>query len=570
MSFALAFTHDRNITNYNATSMWGCTNDCCSFIDSTSGLRIKSYCGDDLRVATVRTILVFAAMIPLVTLLPLIACWLCSRGCSGVRKSTAVVPRTETTNSEAKLVAAEQAAARLHSRVQGGLLTSGWLCFVVSIVPVFVNFIGFVDVTPVSGVARLFFASLLPVGLVLLALALRPTDRIAIRRAIIILLLIMGFLTVFFTLIGIAQIRRMQWQGIGYIICGLVVCPGVIAILASTFTCFHRLCNRAKTKEERNESMPSRQQLLRLWLSLRFFFFACLIAVVQGTFGYDGTDTNQIGGPAWDGGSRSGNVAACFIIVNLFLSLILPSHKRRGHVVSWLGEMGRSSVKEQEAASVASLLGKKSVSEALALAVAHFRALPLRELTKAEMENNKADPAMHAKTIKAELGAVAAFVSHSWSDSGDAKYEELQLWARDKEGANDVWLDKACIDQTNIDANLMALPVFLSGCRSLLVLVGPTYSSRLWCVMELFVFIRMGGQHDDIAVRLLEGGDSLVRQLERFDAGKAKCFLNRDRQRLWAVIEASFGTFAPFNKRVRAVFADKIASSGERYRAPES
>ena len=88
--------------------------------------------------------------------------------------------------------------------------------------------------------------------------------------------------------------------------------------------------------------------------------------------------------------------------------------------------------------------------------------------------------------------------------------------------------------------------------------------------MELFVFLRMGGRRDDIAVRLLEGGDSLVRQLERFDAGKAKCFLNRDRQRLWAVIEASFGTFAPFNKRVRAVFADKIASSGERYRAPAS
>ena len=76
--------------------------------------------------------------------------------------------------------------------------------------------------------------------------------------------------------------------------------------------------------------------------------------------------------------------------------------------------------------------------------------------------------------------------------------------------------------------------------------------------MELFVFIRMGGQHDDIAVRLLEGGDSLVRQLERFDAGKAKCFLNRDRQRLWAVIEASFGTFEPFNDVVRAMFALKI------------
>ena len=52
--------------------------------------------------------------------------------------------------------------------------------------------------------------------------------------------------------------------------------------------------------------------------------------------------------------------------------------------------------------------------------------------------------------------------------------------------------------------------------------------------MELFVFLRMGGRRDDIAVRLLEGGDALVRQLARFDASKAQCFLNRDRQRLLA------------------------------------
>ena len=554
MSFALEFTHDYNFTVYNATASWGCVDDCCSMIDTaTSGVpHVQGYCGADLQTARLRTALVFVAIIPVLTILPLIACWLCNRGCRARGRSTSVAARTETTKSEAKLVAAEQAAARLHSRVQGLLFVIGWLLFVVSITPVFVNFLGFVDITPVSGAARLFFCSFMPVGLVLLALAIRPTDRIAIRRAVISLLLVMLFLSIFLTLVGIRQVRTLNLRGVGYLVCGVVICPAVVAILGSTFSC------RAKTEVER---MPSRQQLLRLWLALRFFFFSNLIAVTQGTF-LDG-----VGGPMWDGGMRSGNVGACFVIGTMFLAMILPSHERRGNVVRWLGSMGRSSVKEQEAASVASLLGKKSVSDALALAVAHFRALPLRELTKAEMEKNTPDPAMHAKTLKAELGGVAAFVSHSWSDSGDAKYEELQLWARDNEGTNDVWLDKACIDQTNIDANLMALPVFLSGCRSLLVLVGPTYSTRLWCVMELFVFLRMGGQHDDIAVRLLEGGDSLVRQLEKFDAGKAKCFLNRDRQRLWAVIEASFGTFAPFNKRVRAVFAGKIAGAGERYRA---
>ena len=141
---------------------------------------------------------------------------------------------------------------------------------------------------------------------------------------------------------------------------------------------------------------------------------------------------------------------------------------------------GRSGVKEQEAASVAALLGKKSAADALALAAEHFRSLPVVALTREEMANNKPDPTMHAKTAKAELGAVAAFVSHSWSDSGDAKYDELRIWAQSNEGET-IWLDKACIDQQNIDANLMALPIFLSGCRSLLVLAGPSYSTRLWC-----------------------------------------------------------------------------------------
>ena len=50
--------------------------------------------------------------------------------------------------------------------------------------------------------------------------------------------------------------------------------------------------------------------------------------------------------------------------------------------------------------------------------------------------------------------------------------------------------DKACIDQNNIQQSLACLPVFLAGCQTLLVVAGPTYCSRLWCVMELFTFAR--------------------------------------------------------------------------------
>ena len=64
--------------------------------------------------------------------------------------------------------------------------------------------------------------------------------------------------------------------------------------------------------------------------------------------------------------------------------------------------------------------------------------------------------------------------------------------------------------------------------------------------MELFIFVRMGGNRDDIKVSLL-ADDDLALALSRCDASQARCFLDGDRHRLLAVIEASFGTTSPFN-----------------------
>jgi len=78
--------------------------------------------------------------------------------------------------------------------------------------------------------------------------------------------------------------------------------------------------------------------------------------------------------------------------------------------------------------------------------------------------------------------------------------------------------------------------------------------------MELFIFCRMGGKRDDICVKLLGEAPDLVALLSKFNAGKARCFLDGDRQKLLAVIEAGFGTFSPFNSLVREIFASKLAS----------
>ena len=134
------------------------------------------------------------------------------------------------------------------------------------------------------------------------------------------------------------------------------------------------------------------------------------------------------------------------------------------------------------------------------------------------------------------------------------------------QGSNRASADKACIDQLNIDESLKCLPVFLSGCQQLLLLVGPTYTSRLWCVMELFVWVRMGGEREAMEVMLLDqsAAADYASHLSRFDAGKAKCFLDGDKQRLWAVIEASFGTFEPFNALVKGIFAAELQEATRR------
>ena len=106
----------------------------------------------------------------------------------------------------------------------------------------------------------------------------------------------------------------------------------------------------------------------------------------------------------------------------------------------------------------------------------------------------------------------------------------------------------------------MCLPVFLSGCKQLLMMVGKTYTSRLWCVMEVFIYIRIKGAtsigelSSQLTIKLLgEDATSVSERIARFEAAKAQCRHDRDRQKLLAVIEASFGTAAPFNQLVREV-----------------
>jgi len=124
-----------------------------------------------------------------------------------------------------------------------------------------------------------------------------------------------------------------------------------------------------------------------------------------------------------------------------------------------------------------------------------------------------------------------------------------------------VWFDKCCIDQTNIDADLRCLPVFLSGCKQIVVFCGTSYLTRLWCIVELFSFVQMGRPMDSIEFRVLtrdgceeQDVGTIVQAFEHFDARECECFLAEDKERMLQIILAAFGDLSSFNGEVSATF----------------
>ena len=95
-------------------------------------------------------------------------------------------------------------------------------------------------------------------------------------------------------------------------------------------------------------------------------------------------------------------------------------------------------------------------------------------------------------------------------------------------------------------------------------------------VMELFIYMHMGGSLERVKVipiyKSAEEGASqatplraraeLSEQFQNFDAAKAQCFKNSDRERLLAVIEAAFGDCTEFNKSARNLLTTRLSTSG--------
>ena len=141
----------------------------------------------------------------------------------------------------------------------------------------------------------------------------------------------------------------------------------------------------------------------------------------------------------------------------MMLGLAVPAltltRRNRGRIHRCLMELtSPKGTAEQEAAAVAALLGGGSASTALALGQELFRSLPLSALTEADLGTSK-NTGLHEKTIRATLGEVDAFMSHSWSDPGDVKFAALNDWGtRFSEQGRDasIWLGEYSRNPTRV------------------------------------------------------------------------------------------------------------------------
>jgi len=463
-------------------------------------------------------------------------------------------PREKQVKVDPKFREAEKKADRLRDRVNIITVLTGRAVFVLSVTPWLTNL--FVVDTNAEIGSQLSYLTFSGWGFMLFALSIRPIDSSVIRIAVrticsVFFLLGLSIVYVAYRVAGLARIGNAS--------SAVFMIGGSLLALPSVFSCTRGRCSWT--------TMPPRRQLQRFWLVVRLAAFGLGLGWFLNGIGY----CIDCGGFTLALRYHPGTLSSFLSVISALAAVLAFSQHIRGRMYRFIGQLGERGTENEEAAVIAALLGGKSgdAAAALAKAEATFRALPVSSLTREELAHNKPDPELFKKTVPAKLGEVAAFMSHSWSDDGNVKFDALQDYAEAWEKANDgkpclIWLDKACIDQLNIAASLAALPIFLSGCQQLLVLAGETYTTRLWCVMELFTFLRMGGKRQNVRIKLLSGTDTMHQRMAQFDASKARCYLDKDRQGLLAVVEAGFGTFAPFNKLVRDIFAPHIKGSTTR------
>ena len=251
--------------------------------------------------------------------------------------------------------------------------------------------------------------------------------------------------------------------------------------------------------------------------------------------------------------------------------------------------------------------GVLGAAELVALSKSSLFCVRYEDLTLELFADTNPNPTVESRKLakKCKSGEIDWFVSHSWRDDAKLKWAALAEEADSFKAQNGrwpvIWLDKVCIDQTNITQSLKCLPVYVFACKEMLVLGGPTYLSRLWCVWEMYtrfaiasgtpnVRIKEFGKHQSNEQLNMPGSGSstgsaqpnLPRSLSRLGSAgtrrrqqlpfrmqlkifslksHTKCYNPNEERKLMAAIRAGLGGEHAFNQTIQELASQLMTAA---------
>ncbi|EOD10648.1 hypothetical protein EMIHUDRAFT_465198 [Emiliania huxleyi CCMP1516] len=452
---------------------------------------------------------------------------------------------------------AQIAEARIRLRVSVPTFALGWALFVFC-EDIFSHMCSLVGPSASVPAPMLIPAAAAPI---LVLLSCRPTDRVAIRCACL-FLVARELYEASSSLHYVLSEELVAARAAGWDECSSYhfSVPATKAVLAL----YHGLFYASSLR------LSARPALQRLWLGLRCYFVINALLRLLPKYALAVHFGCSSDGPAY-------SVLALVYFYGFGLLFSLPlTAQNRGRVHNLLGGAGLDE-RARRTSAVAALFGRdgfRSTRSRVIDAVSRFKAVRLSALSTAVLgdsaasEDERALLDSHAE--QASLGGVDAFISHSWGDDAEAKYRAIEQWSQAFAQAHGrtplLWLDKACVDQRDIERSLRGLPIFIGGCNHFVVLAGSTYLQRLWCVLEIFCFLSLGGTVSRISVlHLADKGASSgfggELDASNFKLAQTACAYRKDRDRILAVIEATYGYNKPFDRLVRKLLSTERVST---------
>ncbi|CAK9010829.1 unnamed protein product [Durusdinium trenchii] len=255
------------------------------------------------------------------------------------------------------------------------------------------------------------------------------------------------------------------------------------------------------------------------------------------------------------------------------LSLTLAARNRdlRNKIQNCVGAHGESA---GFGAAVAALVGRFTVDEVLEQARCSFYTVKADRLKMEHIISSQPTPELKLGQLarRTRLGEADAFISHSWSDDPLAKWNAIQAFRKRFKNQHKVepklWIDKYCIDQSDFQNSLACLPIYLASCSKMVVICGESYLTRLWCVVELFVFLEMGGSPENLEVIMLPDPGCIVEQIQNFQPWNLHCSKTNvaEEDLLQSVLEAGSSGFDGIRKLVWERFNPQARHEEQRER----